>query len=78
MRLRRQALLRTLKRDCQTPEQPMAEEPQASSAWAFAVGLSILTLRVIGDIPAYLSGGDKSSAWALVRRLWPGRVPLPV
>jgi hypothetical protein len=24
---------------------PMAEEPQAPSAWAFAVGLSVLTLR---------------------------------
>jgi hypothetical protein len=38
----------------------MAKEPQASSAWAFAVGLSILTLRefflAIGDPIASRTG----------------------
>jgi hypothetical protein len=44
-RTRRQAKPRAWKTGCQAPEPPMAKEPQAPSAWAFAVGLSNLTLR---------------------------------
>jgi hypothetical protein len=35
---------------------PMAKEPQASSAWAFAVGLSNLTLREFACLVAVISG----------------------
>jgi hypothetical protein len=49
--------------------EPTAEEPQAAAAWAFAVGLGILTLRVWPKILIRLQSEPEATAKTLLERL---------